>query len=55
MPLVDYPDMVHDFIYFQAILPQAGVALRAPAAALKKALAPPQGTSDLEEAAPACN
>jgi hypothetical protein len=36
------------FIYSQAILPQAGEAIRAAASALKKALASPQRTSDLE-------
>ncbi|HWA29996.1 MAG TPA: alpha/beta hydrolase [Rhizomicrobium sp.] len=36
--VADYPDMVHDFIYLQAILPQASEALNAAAAALKGAL-----------------
>jgi len=36
--LADYPDMVHDFIYMQAVLPQAPEALAAAAAALKGAL-----------------
>ncbi len=34
---VDYPDLVHDFIYLQAILPKAGEALRGAAAVLKRA------------------
>jgi acetyl esterase len=38
--IVDYPDLVHDFIYLYAVLPQAGEALRAAAAALKAAFAP---------------
>ncbi|HEY4124664.1 MAG TPA: alpha/beta hydrolase [Rhizomicrobium sp.] len=37
--VVDYPDMVHVFIYLQAILPQAAEALNAAAKALKTALA----------------
>lgn len=37
--VVDYPDLVHDFIYLTAILPQAGEALRAAANALKRAFA----------------
>jgi acetyl esterase len=41
--VVDVPDMVHDFIYFQARLPQAGEALRAAAAAPKQALASQPG------------
>jgi acetyl esterase len=36
--IADYPDMVHDFIYMQAVLPQAPQALSAAAAALKGAL-----------------
>jgi acetyl esterase/lipase len=36
--LDDYPDMVHDFIYLQAVLPQAAEALGAAAKALKSAL-----------------
>ncbi len=36
--VIDYPDLVHDFIYLHGILPQAGEALRAAAAALKAAL-----------------
>lgn len=36
--LADYPDMVHDFIYMQAVLPQAQRALHGAAAALKNAL-----------------
>jgi acetyl esterase len=36
--LDDYPDLVHDFIYLQAVLPQAGQALRKAAVALKNAL-----------------
>ncbi|MGD0189235.1 MAG: alpha/beta hydrolase [Rhizomicrobium sp.] len=36
--VADYPDLVHDFIYMQAVLPQAGEALRAAAAALRTAL-----------------
>jgi acetyl esterase len=35
--VADYPDLVHDFIYMQAVLPQAGQALRAAAAALRNA------------------
>jgi len=38
--VADYPDMVHDFIYMQAVLPQAQRALHAAAAALKGALNP---------------
>jgi acetyl esterase len=34
---VDYPDLMHDFIYLQPVLPQAGDALRGAAAALKRA------------------
>ena len=36
--VADYPDMVHDFIYMQAVLPQAPQALVTAAAALKSAL-----------------
>jgi acetyl esterase len=36
--MADYPDMVHDFIYLQAVLPQAAEALNAAAKALKAAL-----------------
>ncbi|HEY5048700.1 MAG TPA: alpha/beta hydrolase [Rhizomicrobium sp.] len=36
--VADYPDLVHDFIYLQAVLPQAGEALRAASAALHGAL-----------------
>lgn len=36
--VADYPDMVHDFIYLQAVLPQAAEALNTAAAALKAAL-----------------
>ena len=36
--VADYPDMVHDFIYLQAVLPQAAEALNAAAKALKAAL-----------------
>jgi acetyl esterase len=36
--VADYPDLVHDFIYMQAVLPQAGEALRAAAGALRAAL-----------------
>ncbi len=36
--LGDYPDMVHDFIYLQTVLPQAAEALAAAAGALKSAL-----------------
>lgn len=36
--VADYPDMVHDFIYLQAVLPQAAEALDAAAKALKAAL-----------------
>jgi len=36
--LADYPDMVHDFIYLQAVLPQAATALNGAAQALNKAL-----------------
>ena len=35
---VDYPGLVHDFIYMQAVLPQAGAAMKAAAAAVKAAL-----------------
>ncbi|HEX3944426.1 MAG TPA: alpha/beta hydrolase [Rhizomicrobium sp.] len=38
--LDDYPNMVHDFIYFQAVLPQAADALNSAANALKTALIP---------------
>ena len=38
--VADYPDMVHDFIYMQAVLPQAQRALHAAAAALKDVLNP---------------
>jgi acetyl esterase len=34
----DYPDLIHDFIYLQAVLPQAAAALRKVAEALKSAL-----------------
>jgi acetyl esterase len=34
-----YPDMVHDFIYLQAVLPQAAEAIGNAANALKEALA----------------
>ncbi|HTQ14742.1 MAG TPA: alpha/beta hydrolase [Rhizomicrobium sp.] len=37
--VADYPDMVHDFIYLQAVLPQALEAVKSAAAALKGALA----------------
>jgi acetyl esterase len=36
--VADYPDMVHDFIYLQSVLPQASEALNAAAKALKAAL-----------------
>ncbi|MBV8798836.1 MAG: alpha/beta hydrolase [Alphaproteobacteria bacterium] len=36
--LRDYPDMVHDFIYLQSVLPQAAEALAAAAKALGEAL-----------------
>ena len=36
--IVDYPGLVHDFIYFQSVLPQAATALKAAAQAVKKAL-----------------
>ncbi|HSM95106.1 MAG TPA: alpha/beta hydrolase [Rhizomicrobium sp.] len=36
--VADFPDMVHDFIYLQAVLPQAAEALNAAAKALKAAL-----------------
>ena len=36
--VADFPDMVHDFIYLQAVLPQAAEALNAAAKALKTAL-----------------
>jgi acetyl esterase len=36
--IVDYKSLVHDFIYLQAILPQAATALKAASAALGKAL-----------------
>ena len=35
--VADYPDMVHDFIYLQAVLPQAATALNGAAQALKAA------------------
>jgi len=38
--LDDYPEMVHDFIYLQAVLPQAAEALGTAANALKRALMP---------------
>jgi acetyl esterase len=38
--VADYPDMVHDFIYMQAVLPQAQRALAAAAAALKDVVNP---------------
>ena len=34
----DYPDMVHDFIYLQGVLPQAAHALKSAAQAMKTAL-----------------
>jgi len=37
--VADYPDMVHDFIFMHAVLPQAQEALKAAAAALKQAVA----------------
>ncbi|HEY2070103.1 MAG TPA: alpha/beta hydrolase [Rhizomicrobium sp.] len=37
--VADYSDLVHDFIYLQAVLPQAPDAVKAAAAALKGALA----------------
>jgi acetyl esterase/lipase len=37
--LDDYPDLTHDFIYLQAVLPQAAAALRKVAGALKDAFA----------------
>ncbi len=37
--VADYPGLVHDFIYMQAVLPQAPEAVKAAAAALKGALA----------------
>jgi acetyl esterase/lipase len=37
--VADYPDLVHDFIYLQAVLPQAPEAVKGAAAALKGALA----------------
>ncbi|MBS0278952.1 MAG: alpha/beta hydrolase [Proteobacteria bacterium] len=36
--VADYPDMVHDFIYLQSVLPQASEALNTAAKALKDAL-----------------
>lgn len=36
----DYPDMVHDFVFMQGVLPQAQSAIKAAAAALKTALNP---------------
>lgn len=36
---IDYPGLVHDFIYLQTFLPQAGAAMKAAAAALKSAFA----------------
>jgi acetyl esterase len=36
--VADYPDLVHDFIYMQAVLPQAPEAVKQAAAALKAAL-----------------
>lgn len=36
--VVDYPDLVHDFIYLDAVLPQAREALRAAALAIRQAL-----------------
>jgi len=36
--VADYPDMVHDFIYLQSVLPQASEALNGAAKALKEAL-----------------
>ena len=49
--LADYPDMVHDFIYMQAVLPQAQEALHAAAAALKAAV---RGNSPLPSPAIRC-
>ena len=37
--LADYPDLVHDFIYMQAVLPQAHEAVTAAAKAVAAALA----------------
>ncbi|MGH6871608.1 MAG: alpha/beta hydrolase [Rhizomicrobium sp.] len=37
--VADFPDLVHDFIYLQGVLPQAPEAIKAAAAALKGALA----------------
>ncbi len=37
--VADYPDLVHDFIYMQAILPQAHEAVAAAAKAVAAALA----------------
>ena len=36
--LEDYPDLVHDFILLQAVLPQASEAIKSAANALKAAL-----------------
>lgn len=36
--VADYPGLVHDFVYLQAVLPQAGEALRRACAALRGAL-----------------
>jgi acetyl esterase len=36
--IMDYGDLVHDFIYLQAVLPQAAEAVKAAAGALKGAL-----------------
>jgi acetyl esterase len=37
--VADYPGLVHDFIFFQAVLPQASEAMKSASAALKGALA----------------
>ena len=37
--VADYPGLIHDFIYFQAVLPQANAALIAAARALREGLA----------------
>jgi acetyl esterase len=36
--VADYPGLVHDFIYLQAVLPQAPEAVKGAAAALRGAL-----------------
>jgi len=36
--VAEYPDLVHDFIYLQAVLPQAPLAVKGAAAALRGAL-----------------